>query len=164
MVSLAEQLSAFGLTILGGVGMGFVFDVFRILRHAVGPRRPVALLLDVIYWILVTPSMIALLWRANNGDLRFYVVLGVLIGSLLYNVLISAVVLRWLSALWQLIGTVLGWIVHVLVVVVTWPVLVVRNLLYMLPRPAPAMRRRGGAARRGKFAFPWRPVMAWRRR
>ena len=158
IVSLSEQLYAFGLTIIGGIAMGVLFDLFRVVRRGVGSRRPLAVVLDLMYWVLATPMMLALLWRANHGELRFYVVLGVGVGSLLYNALVSPFVVEILSALWYGTGRILIGTVHALVFIVTWPILAVRNLSF-------ALRGRGplSGTRRPKGPL-WPPALAWRRR
>lgn len=164
MVSLTEQLSAFALTILGGIGMGVVYDLLRVVRGAVGTRRPFVWIFDVLYWMLVTPFIIALLWRANYGELRFYVVIGVIIGSLTYNTMVSPFMLELFSAL--LYGTfrLIGWLVHTVVAVVTWPVFMIRSIV-LARRPAlSATSGKGLNFRRWLMSLPWRPAMAWRRR
>lgn len=169
MVSLIEQLSAFGLTIVGGIMMGVVFDVFRVVRGGAGTRRTFVWALDILYWLLVTPPILGLLWRANHGELRFYVILGVVIGSLLYNTLCSPFVLEALSTLWHVTGRTVGWFVHTVVVVVTWPVLIMRSFVFAWRARRPSgTRRTARNARSGPgrsfFQFLWRPTLAWRRR
>lgn len=158
IVSLSEQLYAFGLTIVGGIAMGVLFDLFRVIRKGAGRRGLWATVLDVTYWVLATPMMIAVLWRANHGELRFYVVLGVGIGSLLYNALVSPFVVEVLSALWYGTGRIMLGIVHAVVFIVTWPIFAVRGLSFALRGrgPLPAVRRMKGSL--------WPPALAWRRR
>lgn len=137
--------------------MGVIFDVFRVIRRGAGPRGVVGTALDVLYWVAVAPPLAGLLWKANNGELRFYVVLGIAIGSLVYNAVASLWVVEALSAIWHGVARTLRWIVHGLVSVVSWPVIVFRRIGLFIGRPR--LRRAGRPLLRG-----WRPAPAWRRR
>lgn len=138
--------------------MGVVFDLFRIVRHGVGSRGLVGTVLDALYWVLVTPAILGLLWQANHGELRFYVVLGIGIGSLLYNAVCSPFVVEFLFAFSRGVGRIIASFVHGAFIVVTWPVLAVRSVVL-------AARMRGGG-RPARWPRPglWRPNLAWRRR
>lgn len=137
--------------------MGVVFDVFRVVRRGAGPRGFFGTALDVLYWVAVTPPLLGLLWKANHGELRFYVILGVAVGSLLYNALASLWVVDALTAVGHGVARVFGWIVHVLAAVVAWPLMVGRKVsLRWGRRPSRPARR---LPWRG-----WRPALAWRRR
>lgn len=138
--------------------MGVVFDLFRVIRHGVRTRGAVVWMLDILYWVLVTPPILGLLWRANHGELRFYVVLGIIIGSLVYNVVCSVYVVEFLSMLWHGVGRALIWTAHAVVVVVTWPFMAVRSVVL-----STRLRRPAAPARVGRFRL-WRPALAWRRR
>lgn len=165
MVSLIEQLYAFGITIIGGVAMGVVFDLFRVLRSSAHPRGVLTWVSDILYWVSVTPLVAGLLLHANWGELRFYVVLGIALGLMLYFTLCSPFVLELLLLIWRTVGYVVSLTVHIVWSIVILPVMMVRNVGYAWrafigarTRPSPA------APRQPWLRLPWRPYLAWRRR
>lgn len=169
-MSLVEQLYAFGMTIVAGVVMGVVFDLFRVLRGSARPRSVLTWVSDILYWVSVTPLVAGLLLHANWGELRFYVVLGIGLGLALYFTLCSPFVLEALFFITRTVGFIVSWTAHAVLSVVTWPIMLFRNIGYALSSLVFHRVGRNGAARgrsalRGSFLRPsWRPPLAWRRR
>lgn len=96
MMSLAEQTYAFLMTILAGGVVGFLFDLYRVLRSALRPKQFATAVADLLFWIAVTPTVFALLLAGNWGELRLYVAVGLAIGLFLYFQVFSAAVI-WVS-------------------------------------------------------------------
>ena len=161
MVSLVDQLYAFGMTIVAGLVMGVVFDLFRVLRGSARPRSVLTWAGDILYWVSVTPLVAAVLLHANRGELRFYVVLGIGVGLTLYFTVCSLVVLETLRLVSRTVGFAVSWIVHLALSVATWPVLMLRRMSYTwrARHPGPGLVPPGRPAGRGS-AFhgdcPWR--------
>lgn len=151
---------------LGGFGMGVVFDLFRVLRSSGHPRGLLSWLSDVLYWVSVTPLVVGLLLHANWGELRFYVLLGIALGLVLYFTVFSPLVLEVLFTIWRTVGFVVSWTMHFVLTVVTLPVMLVRNVSYAWRSFSTS---RGGAFaprsdRQPWVRLPWRANLAWRRR
>lgn len=164
METLFQQLYAFAVTIVAGAAMGVVFDVFRALRSSAQPRSLLTWVSDILYWVAVTPVVAGLLLHANWGELRFYVVLGMALGLVLYFVLLSPVVLEVLFFIGRSVSYIVSTVIHIVWTVVVWPIMFARNVGH-------AWRARGGlgfnraaAPRHGWMRWPWRPSLAWRRR
>ncbi len=104
MMSLAGQTYAFLMTILAGGIVGFLFDAYRVLRSAFRPRQLATALTDLLYWIVVTPIVFAMLLAGNWGELRLYVLIGLGIGLLLYFQALSSLVIWALAGLFRGIG------------------------------------------------------------
>lgn len=90
---LAQQTYAFLMTILAGGVAGFLFDLYRVARSLTRPRQLATAVADLLYWIVVTPIVFALLLAGNWGELRFYVLIGLGVGLLLYFQALSPLVL-----------------------------------------------------------------------
>lgn len=165
VVSLVDQLYAFGMTIVAGLVMGVVFDLFRVLRGSARPRSVLTWAGDILYWVSVTPLVAAVLLHANRGELRFYVVLGIGVGLTLYFTVCSLVVLETLRLVSRTVGFAVSWIVHLALSVATWPVLMLRRMSYTwrARHPGPASRA-AGTPRWSWLRVPWRSPLAWRRR
>ena len=163
MPSLLDQLHAFAVTLLGGVAMGVLYDVLRIVRGMAGRRGPLGWLLDLLYWTVVTPLMAGLLLEANRGELRLYVFLGIAAGLGLYFAFLSGLVLEALLAVSRGVRAVLAWAAHAVMMLLTLPAILVRSATW--PAGADRWRRPGGGGTRLAWRFwPWRASLAWRRR
>lgn len=104
MASLAEQTYAFLMTILAGGVIGLLFDVYRALRAYLRPKQFATAITDLFYWIVVTPTVFAMLLAGNWGELRLYVLIGLVIGLILYFQALSAVVIWFVMGLIKGIG------------------------------------------------------------
>lgn len=79
---------------IGGLA-GFLYDVYRVIRLR-GPalRGPGAALADLVFSGVAAVVVFLLLVKANHGELRLYVLLGLLAGALLYSGLVSRFAFR----------------------------------------------------------------------
>ncbi|MDD4334079.1 MAG: spore cortex biosynthesis protein YabQ [Desulfotomaculaceae bacterium] len=89
MESLLSQLRAFFMTIGIGIIAAFGYDYYRAVRRAVKLKKTGAFLGDLIFWLVTTVMVFALLLLANWGEMRMYVLLGLGLGALLYFYLFS---------------------------------------------------------------------------
>ncbi|MDD2553190.1 MAG: spore cortex biosynthesis protein YabQ [Desulfotomaculaceae bacterium] len=94
MEPLLSQARAFFITIGIGIIAAFGYDYYRAVRQAFKLKRTGALLGDLIFWLVTTALVLALLLLANWGELRMYVFLGLGLGALLYFSLFSQPVSR----------------------------------------------------------------------
>jgi len=146
-MSLAGQTYAFLMTILAGAVVGLLFDLYRVLRSAFRPKQLVTAVTDLVFWIVVTPVVFAMLLAGNWGELRFYVLVGLGVGLLLYFQTLSSLVIWAFAGALHGIGHALGLAIFGFIRLVSSPVFAVKEAWTF------------GARRRGA-----RPVrMAWHR-
>src|SRR5690606_32547671 len=69
LLPFVEQLHAFAMTIAAGMAAGLLFDMYRLARRGLRPRGTGAWLLDLMFWLVATPVVFALLLVANWGEL-----------------------------------------------------------------------------------------------
>ena len=86
---VAEQVYIFLGTILVGAIMGVIFDFFRALRRNGNTRNIVVYIQDIVFWLIVAVIIITSSFILNNGDLRGYMLIGYLLGSFLYMLILS---------------------------------------------------------------------------
>lgn len=80
----SNQLWVFLFTIYGGVVLGLLYDLLRAVGLLLRGRRVLVAFLDILYWVLATVLLFALLWYACEGEFRYYDVLGFAIGAALW--------------------------------------------------------------------------------
>lgn len=154
LVSLAGQMYAFVMTVAAGASVGLLFDVYRVVRSALCPKRWVSVLCDAVYWLVVTPVVFLLLLVANWADLRYYVVIGMGLGLFAYFQLASAYILWACLNIQHAAGALAAGVGRCLVALCVLPFRLLGGLRL---GPSGGGFFRGGAVRRSRV-----PPMRWR--
>lgn len=84
-----EQLTNFIYFIITGMVLGIVFDIFRILRKSFKTSNLVTNIEDILFGIITGIILLFTIFLFNNGELRFYLFLGIFFGIMVYLLLIS---------------------------------------------------------------------------
>ena len=87
------------LSLSTGAWLMMVYDTLRILRLAVPHHPLVTGLEDFCYWIGASVVTFSLLYEQNGGQLRAYVIGGVLGGMILYDRIVSRFLFKVLKKL-----------------------------------------------------------------
>lgn len=72
----------------------FGYDVLRIIRKVLPHKMWLVGAEDLIFWIGSGVALFAMLYRENSGYIRGFVIGGVLVGMLFYNLLLSAHIVK----------------------------------------------------------------------
>jgi spore cortex biosynthesis protein YabQ len=115
MISVDNQVSVFLYSIVGGIIMAFIYDIFRIKRKKVKSKAFTTYLEDIAYWIIAAAVMFGSVYISNDGEIRSYVLLGTLIGIIFYTIFLSKIVVavilvilkvltRIFISLWKLVS------------------------------------------------------------
>ena len=86
---MQNQAFVFLIFILNGFLIGILFDIFRILRKSFKTPDILTYLQDIAFWLLVGLMLLYSIFKFNNGELRLYIFIGVLLGNFLYMLLFS---------------------------------------------------------------------------
>ena len=89
-----EQAYIFYIFILTGLLIGFLFDIFRVLRRSFKTSDIITYIQDIIFWILAGALLIYSIFKFNNGEIRSYVVIGLVMGIMLYLTIFSKLVIK----------------------------------------------------------------------
>ena len=81
---LIEQLMGVGMMTVVGLGGGLMYDGFRAVRQVRGLRKWGTLFSDVLYSLVLVAIFVLTLFKVNDGQLRSYVYLGLLLGYVAY--------------------------------------------------------------------------------
>lgn len=82
------------MTIGIGIVAAFCYDYYRELRKAFRLKKFGTFLGDLIYWLVMAVLVFVLLLKANWGEVRMYVFMGLGLGALLYYGVLSKPVSR----------------------------------------------------------------------
>lgn len=103
---IREEAVFFGISFLVGMGLVLVYDVFRILRRVIKHGVVWIGVEDICFWLLCTVAVFLLLYRENDGMIRLFAFVGILLGMGTYLAVFSRVILRFF--VWLLGGILKG--------------------------------------------------------
>lgn len=91
------EVQFFLTSVLYGVLLLLVYDCLRILRRIVAHNAFFIALEDIIFWVVASIVIFIMIYEKNNGTIRAYAILGMLIGMVLYNQLVSKFIIKWIT-------------------------------------------------------------------
>ncbi|WP_020620850.1 spore cortex biosynthesis protein YabQ [Paenibacillus daejeonensis] len=117
-MSLNIQFFTLAMMLLSGVGMGAAFDGYRVVSNRLRLGRLWIPVFDLLYWLAATVIVFRVLAASNEGELRMYVFVGLLLGIGCYFWLFSSAVIAFvvwlmdtLHRIWLLFLACLDWAV-----------------------------------------------------
>ena len=100
---IMQQGSLFLHAMAFGVALIFCYDLLRIFRRGVPHGTVWIAVEDMFFWLISAFVLFQLMYEENDGTLRWFVIMGVLLGMILYNVSLSRFVVRFGSFFFRLI-------------------------------------------------------------
>ena len=77
-----------------GIIIGILFDIFRILRKSFKTNDIVTYIEDFLFWILTGIIILFSMYKFSNGELRFFMIVGIIIGTLMYMITFSKYIIK----------------------------------------------------------------------
>ena len=84
-----------------GIYITFVYDLLRIFRRVIPHGQFMVSFEDILFWIYCAVEVFLLMHHESNGTLRWFAVLGALVGMLLYRRLASPYLVKYASLFLQ---------------------------------------------------------------
>ena len=88
-----DEMTLFGICLLVGAGLAFVYDCIRILRLLVPHRDVLVDIEDLSFWLFTAWMVFRTLFTYNRGALRAYAFLGMFLGVIIYALTLSRLLL-----------------------------------------------------------------------
>ncbi len=111
-----NQLYIFLLFILTGIVIGIVFDIFRIFRRSFKTNDIITYVQDFLFWFVTGCILLFSIFTFNNGGLRGYIFIGIILGVLLHLLLLSKyfinIFVKIFSVLKKIIGYPIYWLLN----------------------------------------------------
>jgi spore cortex biosynthesis protein YabQ len=93
MIFIVDQVYVFLYAILGGAIVAFFYDILRIKRRAIRTNVMIVGLEDILYWLVAAVFLFITVYRSNSGEMRGYIFIGNVIGVILYESLLSKIII-----------------------------------------------------------------------
>ncbi len=87
------QLQLFFIFLINGLLIGLLFDFFRILRKTIKTADFVTYIEDALFWILTGLIILYSIFTYNNGEIRLFMFLAIILGIFIYLISISKIIL-----------------------------------------------------------------------
>lgn len=84
-IDFSAQLIYFSISLVLGVGLSFIYSIFKSIRIISSRKILFAVLLDVLFMVIFTVATLVLSIGFTDGFVRYYVVAGEIMGFLLYK-------------------------------------------------------------------------------
>ena len=91
---LINQTSLFLIFTINGILIGIIFDIFRIFRKTIKTSDFVTYIEDFLFWIITAIVLLYSIFTYNNGELRFFMFLAVILGFIIYIFTISSYLIK----------------------------------------------------------------------
>ena len=81
-------------TMYGGIFIGFIYDIYRIFRGFFTPKKIATMIQDFMFWCIIFIVAFYVIIFSNEGAIRYYNFLGFILGSILYQFILSKIVIK----------------------------------------------------------------------
>jgi spore cortex biosynthesis protein YabQ len=114
ILSMPGQAWLFLATVGVGAAVGVFYDLFRVFRRTVPHKRWVVQLEDLFFWLVVTVLVFYYMLHKNYGEIRFFALLGMGLGVVLYFATVSRLILKVCVSVVEYIKKVITAVVRIL--------------------------------------------------
>lgn len=91
---IQNQAYLFLIFTIDGIIISLLFDFFRIIRKSFKTADLVTYIEDILFWILTGFLILYSIFIFNNGEIRFFMFIGIAIGVALYMLLLSRYIIK----------------------------------------------------------------------
>ncbi|HHZ02142.1 MAG TPA: hypothetical protein GX396_04295 [Tissierellia bacterium] len=120
------------VSVMAGMFLGFIWDIYRVIRHYGKFKTLGTIIGDILYWIISIYISIQLILDISYGNVRFFILLGFVAGALLYFYGISRYILKVLIFIIDFILKCIKAIYNILIIPAKYLFNKLKSLLYPL--------------------------------
>lgn len=88
-ISIHQQTYAFAISLLGGISIAIIYDIFRTIRLVMKSSRKIMHLFDIIFWIVAAIMSFYFINIGNDGEIRGFMFIGLIFGGGLYFLIVG---------------------------------------------------------------------------
>lgn len=85
---ITNQVYVFFSSIVVGVFLALIFDIFRLFRRNKKTKDIIVYIQDILFWIIVAVVIIISAFKTNSGELRGYMFIGYILRN---NILFTTI-------------------------------------------------------------------------
>lgn len=119
-IAIAVQTRLFMMSFGFGFLLGMAYDLCRILRLTVTRGKVAVFVVDILYFLAAGLSVFLFVLAYNQGEFRFYLILGIIFGFLIYYFTFGAFILKWSNRVIRLLRRILRAILRIFLTPFRW--------------------------------------------
>lgn len=124
-----NQLFCLIVFIFTGIAIGILFDIFRILRKSFKTVDFITYLQDILFWVLAGCIMLFSIFTFNDGEIRSYVWIGIILGVIIYMLSISKLFVKLSVSIIKVIKKILSYPISIIKKIAN--ITIVRPLVFL---------------------------------
>lgn len=93
-IYLFKEVQLLSFSVFFGICILLYYDCFRVFRTLIVHKDSFVAIEDFIFWITVSITMFSMFYYYNNGEIRFYCILGMGVGMILYSICFSELFMK----------------------------------------------------------------------
>ncbi|GGG87702.1 spore cortex biosynthesis protein YabQ [Paenibacillus radicis (ex Gao et al. 2016)] len=128
-MTLSMQWFTMAMMLLSGIGMGAVFDGYRVVSNELRFPKWWLPVLDMVYWLAAALIIFRVLYASNYGEVRAYVFVGLLIGVLSYYWLLSKAVIAIVKWVIETVRKLILFVLKCLDLLIVKPIILLYKLV-----------------------------------
>ena len=127
---ITNQANLFLIFTINGAIIGLLFDTFRILRKSFKTSDIVTIIQDILFWIISGLIVLYSIFIFNNGEIRFFMFIGIFLGAFLYMILLSKYIIKISVEIIKVIKKIINFIIKIVI----FPIKTIYNIIKRNPK------------------------------
>lgn len=112
---VGNQAYLFLIFTFTGLAIGILFDIFRALRKNFNTSDILISIQDILFWIITGFMVLYNIWYFNDGEIRIFMFLGIILGVLIYILTLSSIIFQLLYKILTIAKFILIKPIHVII-------------------------------------------------
>lgn len=104
VISINKQLMLILLSLISGLIIGVMFDIYRLIRGIESPNKVITFIEDILFWVLNALVVFIFLFLYDYAYIGFYVYLCIIAGLGIYLKFLSRFLIKVLFRIFNAIG------------------------------------------------------------
>lgn len=127
--AITIEMQFFVISILWGTLLLLVYDGLRIFRRLIKHDSFFVAVEDLIFWVMASLFIFAMMYKENNGIIRGFSVMGMAVGMVLYHYLLSELIVKTVTSFIRLLFKPIGLAINKLRLFIKYAYCLVKNVL-----------------------------------
>ena len=127
---VTNQAYLFLVFTINGIIIGLLFDIFRILRRSFKTSDGITYIQDILFWILTGFILLYSIFTFSDGEIRFYMFLGVFLGCLIYMILFSKYFIKINVKIILVLKKIIGKIIFIIIFPINIIIRFIRKIFF----------------------------------
>lgn len=126
---IENQAFLFLVFSITGVILGILFDFFRAIRKTFKTSDFLTCIEDVIYWLIAGIIILYNIYFFNNGEIRIFMIIGIIMGALIYTLTLSSIFIKINSFILQKAKFIINFISKIFKISIKITIKIVKKLI-----------------------------------